>query len=90
MLKYLMWREWMGYITYVTDQRPGEPDILTGNTFADLEIRDADGHLLLKMPAPESGWTHESLSLVQPQKVRAGEESFDAYLNGIWIGSTEV
>ncbi|MGT7966914.1 hypothetical protein ACRW16_24560 [Escherichia coli] len=43
----------MGYITYVTDQRPGESDILTGNAFADLEIRDSDGHILLKMPAPE-------------------------------------
>ncbi len=43
----------MGYITYVTDQRPGEPDILTGNTFADLEICDSDGHLLLKVSAPE-------------------------------------
>lgn len=37
----------MGYITYVTDQRPGEPDILTGNTFADLEIRDSDGNRLI-------------------------------------------
>ncbi len=62
----------MGYITYVTDQRPGEPDILTGNTFADLEICDSDGHLLLKVSAPEAGWTHESLNLVQPQEVQEG------------------
>ncbi|EOT1437397.1 hypothetical protein ACNJ2K_003751 [Escherichia coli] len=80
----------MGYITYVTDQRPGEPDILTGNTFADLEIRDSDGHLLLKVSAPEAGWTHESLNLVQPQEVQEWNDAFDAYLNGIWIGSTEV
>lgn len=51
----------MGYITYVTDQRPGESDILSGNAFADLEIRDSDGHILLKMPVnrpletPDSG-----------------------------------
>ena len=38
----------MGYITYVTDQRPGEPDILTGNTFADLEICDSDGKRLVR------------------------------------------
>lgn len=37
----------MGYITYVTDQRPGEPDILTGNTFTDLEICDSDGNRLI-------------------------------------------
>ena len=80
----------MGYITYVTDQRPGEPDILTGNTFADLEICDSDGHLLLKVSAPEVGWAHESLNLVQPQDVQEGNDAFDAYLNGIWIGSTEV
>ncbi|EKD7990248.1 hypothetical protein OSX70_003846 [Escherichia coli] len=65
-------------------------DILTGNTFADLEIRDSDGHLLLKVSAPEAGWTHESLNLVQPQEVQEGNDAFDAYLNGIWIGSTEV
>ncbi|PZT59943.1 hypothetical protein DNQ45_29205 [Escherichia coli] len=64
----------MGYVTYVTDQRPGEPDILTGNTLS----------------APEAGWTHESLNLVQPQEVQEGNDAFDAYLNGIWIGSTEV
>ncbi len=80
----------MGYITYVTDQRPGEPDILTGYMFADLDIRDSDGHLLLKVSAPETGWTHESLNLVQPQEVQEGNDAFDAYLNGIWIGSTEV
>ncbi|HIG9790927.1 TPA: hypothetical protein ACYEL6_004209 [Escherichia coli] len=66
----------MGYITYVTDQRPGEPDILTGNTFADLEICDSDGHLLLKVSAPEVGWTHESLNLVQPQEVQEGNDAF--------------
>ena len=80
----------MGYITYVTDQRPGETDILTGNAFSDLEIRDSEGRLLLKVPAPDAGWTHESLNLVQPQEVQEGNDAFDAYLNGIWIGSTEV
>ncbi|TXQ70314.1 hypothetical protein [Escherichia coli] len=85
----------MKTITYLSDTgcleiQGASLDILTGNAFADLEIRDSDGHILLKMPAPESGWTHESLSLVQPQKVRDGEEAFDAYLNGMWIGSTEV
>ncbi len=50
----------------------------------------SDGHLLLKVSAPEVGWTHESLNLVQPQEVQEGNDAFDAYLNGIWIGSTEV
>lgn len=77
----------MGYITY---QCLGETDILTGNAFSDPEIRDSEGRLLLKVPAPEAGWTHESLNLVQPQEVQEGKDAFDAYLNGTWIGSTEV
>ncbi|SQP07674.1 Uncharacterised protein [Escherichia coli] len=48
----------MGYITYVTDQCPGETDILTGNAFSDLEIRDSEGRLLLNRRKCRRGKTH--------------------------------
>ena len=79
-------------IAYITDRRPGEPDILAGIEHCTLEIRDLAGHdltgrVLLEVPAPQAGWTHESLNAVQPPESKAGA---DAYLNGNWIGSTEV
>jgi len=74
-------------ITYVTDQRPGEPDILTPHRFATLVIRDLQGAVLHTANAPEKGWTHELLCSVQPPET---DEGADAYLSEEWIGSTEV
>lgn len=74
-------------ITYITDQRPGEPDILTGIKSGVLEIRCLAGTVLLKIEAPEQGGTHASLSAVQPVETKEGAE---ARLCGQWIGSTEV
>ncbi|MBF4180793.1 hypothetical protein [Enterobacter wuhouensis] len=74
-------------ITYITDQRSGETNILDGLELATLEVRDLAGNTLLNVAAPQAGWTHESLSNVQPQAARDGA---DVYLNGNWIGSTEV
>ncbi|UGS48600.1 hypothetical protein JMT66_23265 (plasmid) [Kosakonia cowanii] len=75
------------FITYITDQRPGEPDLIAGSEHATLEIRSLEGELLQSVAAPRMGWTHASLSAVQPQEA---EEGADAYLGGSWIGSTEV
>lgn len=74
-------------ITYITDQRPGEPDILTGIKLGVLEIRCLAGTVLLKIEAPAQGWTHASLSAIQPVEAKEGA---DAWLSGQWIGSTEV
>ncbi|WP_318391015.1 hypothetical protein [Enterobacter sp.] len=74
-------------ITYVTDQRPGEPDILTPHRFATLVIRDLQGAVLHTANAPENGWTHEMLCTVQPPEISEGAE---AYLSEQWIGSTEA
>lgn len=76
-----------GYIKYITDQRPREPDLLVGSEHAALDIRDLNGQLLLNVSAPLTGWTHASLSEIQPPEA---EEGADAYLGGNWIGSTEV
>ena len=74
-------------ITYITDQRPGEPDILTGIENGTLEIRSLTGGLILTIAAPNTGWTHESLDSVQPEEAMFGA---DAYLDEHWVGSTEV
>lgn len=74
-------------ITYITDQRPGETDILSGMERDTLEIRSLEGAILLNVPAPRKGWTHQSLTAVQPDEAAEGAE---AYLGGHWVGSTEV
>jgi hypothetical protein len=74
-------------LTYITDIKEGEPDILTPLKRFPLVIRSLDGTKLHMQAAPEQGWTHEALTSVQPEGVNDGA---DAYLNAQWIGSTEV
>lgn len=74
-------------ITYVTDQRTGETDILTPHRFGTLQIRDLEVVTLITVKAPENGWTHEILCSIQPSGTGEGAEAF---LNEHWIGSTEV
>ncbi|HCA3195763.1 TPA: hypothetical protein MN540_005071 [Klebsiella pneumoniae] len=75
------------WITFITDQRPGEPDILTPVKHGRLVIRDLAGDEIFARNAPETGWTHELLVEVQPSCCEGGA---NAYLNNSWIGSTEV
>lgn len=74
-------------ITYITDQQNGEPDILSPHQSETLIIRSHEGKDLLKVAAPETGWTHEALCAIQPAE---SEEEADAYLGAQWVGSSEV
>ncbi|WP_394522020.1 hypothetical protein C1N60_23320 (plasmid) [Pantoea sp. SGAir0184] len=78
----------MPRITYITDVKPGEPDILKAHLQSTLVIKTLDSATeIFSQVAPESGWTHAILSNIQPQNLFYGA---DAYLDGCWIGSTEV
>lgn len=74
-------------ITYITDQREGEPDILTPVLHEPLIIRTLGGVEILRQKAPQGGWTHDQLTTVQPDNRGEGSE---AYLGASWVGSTEV
>ncbi|EGN7773916.1 hypothetical protein K2B15_004894 [Salmonella enterica subsp. enterica serovar Muenster] len=74
-------------LTYITDIKAGEPDILTPLKHYPLVIRSLDGAELHMQNAPEQGWTYDTLRAVQPEGVN---DEADAYLNEHWIGSTEV
>lgn len=74
-------------IHYITDQKPGETDVLSDLRFSKLIIRSLEGEELFSQDAPETGWTHDLLCMIQPDSIGYGA---DAYLNGSWIGSTEV
>lgn len=78
-------------IKYIGEpQHAGEPDLLVGNEFAYLEIRDSNGVVVSGAYAPRKGWTHAELNTVLANRFHNIDSALDAYLNGQWIGSTEV
>ncbi|EBK3897056.1 hypothetical protein JYC24_004628 [Escherichia coli] len=72
---------------YITDQRPGEPDILAPVKHSRLIIKSLEGYEIYSQEAPDGGWNHELLNKVQPEGMQDGA---DAYLENQWIGSTEI
>lgn len=74
-------------LTYITDIKPDEPDILSPLKHYPLVIRSLEGTELHRQAAPKQGWTHDLLNIIQPEGV---DEGADAYLDEHWIGSTEV
>lgn len=74
-------------IKYIVDVRPGETDILGPVRHGILFIKYLDGAPLLIQWPPEEGWTFKTLDKVQPAGVEFGA---DAFVNGVWVGSTEV
>lgn len=84
----------MSSITFVTDQRPGEPDILQGVQLQPLLIRSIDSSQVLLRVLPSGPWTHEALVETGrgiEQMLSADiERGVNAYLGSQWVGSTEV
>lgn len=77
-------------ITFITDERMAEPDILAPVKREVLRVTQLDGQLIKAIAAPRRGWTHEALETAAEQlalKTRSGAE---AYLGDAWVGSTEV
>ncbi|MFG0337729.1 hypothetical protein ACF8FF_07325 [Pseudomonas sp. zjy_13] len=77
-------------LNLVTDQRPGEPDLLATVKHLALEIRSLDGSVLATVTAPASGWTHEQLTAVAMQHEAITRDGADGYLGAQWVGSTEI
>lgn len=77
-------------ITFITDQRSGEPDILSPNKSAPLRIFSLDGIELSCVAAPTGGWTHEDLLGQARSLEHLAQNGADAYLGDAWVGSTEV
>lgn len=74
----------------ITDQRPGEPDILSLLKRADLEILSLQADVLDTVGAPTNGWTHEKIVAVVVERESLTAGGAEARLGGQWIGSTEV
>ncbi|MDC7692532.1 hypothetical protein [Vogesella indigofera] len=66
-----------------------EKDLLLGNEHEDLIFTNGEDEILLQLDAPATGWTHELLEKASEHPSLAGK-LWDAYLEGCWIGSSEV
>lgn len=55
-----------------------------------FEIRSLTGTVLVTVPAPVSGWTHEQLLAVAMEHEAITGDGADGYLGDQWVGSTEV
>ncbi len=77
-------------LNLLTDQRSGEPDLLSPVKHLAFEIRSLAGNVLATVTAPVSGWTHEQLQAVVVEQEAITSNGADGYLGGQWVGSTEV
>lgn len=79
-------------LTFVTDQRPGEPCIIKGNALSPLQLKSLDD-MVLAVLLPEEPWTHERLASL-PMEIILGKEvllgGVNAFLGDQWVGGTEV
>lgn len=66
-----------------------EEDLLLGSEQGCLIFISGAGDSLLQTPAPANGWTHDLLDAATLNAALNGE-MWNAYLNGKWIGSSEV
>lgn len=85
----------MSHMKFITDQRPGEPDILSGYAHQPLVIRSLGEKRELVTVTSSEPWTHASLCAIGVGldcmlKQEFSHEGADAYLADHWIGSTEV
>lgn len=77
-------------LTLITDRRAGEPDLLATILHGKLELKALNGSKIMEVDAPVDGWTHEMLSATVKAVDNLLQYGADAYLDGDWIGSTEV
>lgn len=77
-------------LNLVTDQRPGESDVLSTVKHQAFEIRSLAGTVLATVKAPVSGWTHVQLQAVAMEHEAITRDGADGYLGGQWVGSTEI
>ena len=80
-------------ITYITDIKDGEKDILERIKFKPLNIikNDIKDPIKVILP-PELGWTTESLfeTNKELEHLVTPEDVLDAYVGETWVGSTEI
>lgn len=77
-------------LCFVTDRRPGEPDLMAALRMETLKVVDLDGGAILAREAPAGGWTHDELERIAVAIEPDCLAGADAFLGPQWVGSTEV
>ena len=77
-------------IYFITDRRPGEPDILPSLVHQPLRITSLDGAPIRTIQPPTDGWTHDRLEREARNLAEITKNGADAWLGTTWVGSTEV
>jgi hypothetical protein len=77
-------------LNLITDQLGDEPDVLTPVKHAPFEIRSLAGELLKTIAAPAAGWTHADLVAAAAEHETVTHDGADGFLDGQWVGSTEI
>lgn len=81
----------MARVFIVTDQRSGEPDIVSPVQDQPLRLEGA-GLQVATCPAPTGGWIRDALQVTADTLCREIPDGhvIDAFVGGTWVGSTEV
>lgn len=79
-------------ISFVTDVKEGETDILSGYENKVLSIIDLDGKPIIDVTPASGPWNHARLCEIGVKLELLGltQEGAEAYLEDQWVGSTEV
>ena len=76
-------------MTFITDVRIGETDIIKRVENSPLTVRDFDGNTVVVI-MPTSPWSHSKLmALVDSVNIIAGS-AWDAWLGDTFVGSSEI
>lgn len=68
-----------------------EPDLLIGNEYAPLTVKNSFTRKQIKVIAPPAlGWTHDKLETTCASLRLNADEAYDVYLSKQWIGSSEI
>ena len=86
----------MATVYFITDVKPGEPDILKSLIKETLKVYVVNlttnqKELVYEEKAPFDGWTHNKLELVNDTLIKETkkEDILEAYLSSEWVGSSE-
>lgn len=67
-----------------------DPDLLAGSEMAPVEITDLSRETIVSLKAPENGWTHDQMDSLSCFLDSVYSCGWEAYLDGNWIGCSEV
>ncbi len=72
----------------ITRPQANETDLLAGNEFKKLVVKTLNYSIIKTIEPPVGGWTHLKLEVINYSAL--SEFGWNAYLDDIWIGGSEI